>query len=180
MQIPKYTTFLAVSLIVMSCTGKYRNTDLEEKFRSIAVSYDDQNLNSIHEFSLDSLTNFDWDEAYIFQGNTNGIGLDYISENIGAKWVGEDVEDEHIRLIFLKDKRVVSSVDFDRADYNLWFTGCELSDNVPKEEAVQKFSREKDNQFSSFLYWDMKNKVRYFVPSRCFKNWSEEQRPNCE
>ncbi|WP_299991864.1 hypothetical protein [uncultured Pontibacter sp.] len=178
----KNISYLVVILLLISCSDKNYNSELKDKIDHLIVKAERQGRDKVIEFPLDSLTDFEWDEAYMFLGNTGGIGLDYISKHIDARWSGPDVDDNHQRLIFLNNKEVVSYVDFDLNEESIWFDSCEFSphDNQDIGAAVKRISREKDKMFITYLNCQNNRETRYFMPKHCLASRHEMLQPNCK
>ncbi|MCO4292632.1 hypothetical protein NF867_07150 [Solitalea sp. MAHUQ-68] len=162
---PPKTIMLTLFVLTLAGCGRIDNNwKLKAKIKEITIKAD-QAKNPVYKFRLDSLTDFPWNEAYFFSGNSGGIGLDYISKNIGAQWDGPDLDDGELRLIFVNDHVVVSYVDFDLND-RIWFLSCDSSPQIDQNYFTH-IKKNTSNQFITYLHCDSTNKIRMFVPKHC-------------
>ena len=92
-----------------------QNTELEESLHSILED------KSITEININSLTNFDWNKAFLFAPYTTQEGIE---EQLGIDFKDPskiDIRDDIYLLVFLNDKREVHYAEINRhqSDYSI-------------------------------------------------------------
>ncbi|MBE1554493.1 membrane lipoprotein lipid attachment site-containing protein [Sporosarcina limicola] len=107
----KRITFIIFTLLLLvgcSQSSVQQNTELEESIYSIV---EDKNIS---EININSLTNFDWDKAFLFTPYTS---QESIKEQLGVNFKDPsniDIRDDIYLLVFLNDKKVVHYAEINR------------------------------------------------------------------
>lgn len=102
--------FILGSILFTGCQHNIAMDDefIEKKMDSIGL---DKGQN---EVDLNALTDFSWEEAYIFQPYTTP---EYMTEKLGFKWnntIGMGYRDDINLIVFVKDKKVVKYIELPR------------------------------------------------------------------
>ncbi|MEH7463952.1 hypothetical protein V7166_18235 [Bacillus thuringiensis] len=106
----KLTVLILSLLLLVGCNQKnvQHNTKLEEAIFSIV---EDKNNN---EIDINSLTNFDWDKAFLFAPYTS---QESINEQLGVDFKDPsniEMRDDIYLLVFLNDDTVVQYAEINR------------------------------------------------------------------
>ncbi|MCX2738393.1 hypothetical protein [Pontibacter anaerobius] len=151
----RYTWALLALLWLAGCNGS--NTALNEKLK-VAVTEGEAGPEGYKTIQVAELTDFDWDMMYFFQPNEDEKA---ISDAIGFAWEGDEVPEDHRRLLFVKGEEVVSYVDYYYKDFPLFVYGCE------GDKWIYPRNR---SEFASFKYCDAQQEVYTFIPVQCVEN----------
>ncbi|NDK56067.1 hypothetical protein [Pontibacter fetidus] len=119
------------------------------------------------QVKLESITDFEWDTLYYFAGQ---VSPEEINDQIGIKWDGGKIPGGHDRLIFVKDNKVVSFVDYDLSEFPLQVFGCNTDQWIyPRNRSM----------FAAFKYCQGEKEVYAFIPEPCYDNIKELQQNKC-
>jgi len=102
----KTTILILILLLLVGCNQ--RNADLEDSIYSIIED------KSKGEINVNSLTNFNWDKAFLF---TPYSPAEYIEEQLGTTFKDKsnlDMRDDIYLLVFLNEDEVVQHVEIKR------------------------------------------------------------------
>ncbi|MEI4771995.1 hypothetical protein WAX74_20575 [Psychrobacillus sp. FJAT-51614] len=110
----KITVIIFSLLLLVGCSQSnvQQNTKLEESIHSIV---EDKNIS---EININSLTNFDWDKAFLFAPYTT---QESIEEQLGVDFKDPskiDIRDDIYLLVFLNGKKVVHYAEVNRQQYD--------------------------------------------------------------
>lgn len=106
----KITIIIFSLLLLVGCSQSsvQQNRELEESIHSIV---EDKNIS---EININSLTNFDWDKAFLFAPYTTQKSID---EQLGIDFKDPskiDIRDDIYLLVFLNDNKVVHYAEINR------------------------------------------------------------------
>ncbi|WP_391117153.1 hypothetical protein [Psychrobacillus sp. L3] len=104
--------FSLLLLVGCSQSSVQQNTELEESIYSIV---EDKNIS---EININSLTNFDWDKAFLFAPYTTQESLE---EQLGVDFKDPSnivMRDDIYLLVFLNDNKVVNYAEINRQQSN--------------------------------------------------------------
>jgi len=159
---------LLLLLLICSLLSCSENNDkLLDKLRA-AVTTGEAGNKGYKIVSMAKLTDFEWDTLYYFQELTTAK---YMSEEIGFKWNGPEVPNLHHRLLFVKEGKVTSFVDYPYQEFPLVVYGC--NDNrwiYPRSST----------DFAAFKYCSSGDTATYtFIPVKCVENLRELMGQKC-
>lgn len=117
----KITVIIFCLLISVGCSQSnvQQHTKLEKSIYSIVED------NNISEINISSLTNFDWDKAFLFAPYTTQESL---KEQLGVDYKDPsniDIRDDIYLLIFLNGKKVIHYAEVNRQQSNFTTGGKE-------------------------------------------------------
>ena len=106
----KLTVVIFTLALLASCNQNRidRNTELEESIHSLVEEQ------KVSEIKINSLTNFDWDQAFLFLPYTTE---ESIEEQLGVEFEDPsqiDSRDDIYLLVFMNDQQVVQYAEIDR------------------------------------------------------------------
>lgn len=106
----RITVIILSLLLLVGCnqSSVQHNTDLEESIHSIVG---DKNIS---EININSLTNFDWDKAFLFEPYTT---KESIEQQLGVDFKDPskiDIRDDIYLLVFLNEHKVVHYAEINR------------------------------------------------------------------
>ncbi|WP_347157232.1 hypothetical protein [Pontibacter chitinilyticus] len=156
--------FLLAAFVLLSCSKS--NDNLREKLEA-AVTKGEVGAKGYKTVQLADLTDFDWDTVYYFNEQEDAK---YISDVVGFRWEGAAVPPQNKRLLFVKDGKVVSYVDYKYQDFPLFVYGC--------NEDRWIFPRSRTN-FATFKYCEQDSVVYQFIPVACAENLRELMGHSC-
>ena len=113
--------------IISGCSNELKDEIINNVDRKCAGQADS---NCIVDIS--KITKFQWDKMFVFPGWTTS---DSISRIIGLVYAGNDVQDDHSRLVFTNKNKIVHEEDFVSLDYKnstISFQG--LGDSVARKQ----------------------------------------------
>ena len=121
---------------LLSCNSQ--NAELQSKLYDSLEQFESKNqkADSFYKLNLDSLTDFDWERCYIFHADSY-FDNETISKNTGIEFKGSSLDDGSRRLVFVKGDKIVSYVDINLDDFNVYFAGGELQDNRHGNHQIQ-------------------------------------------
>lgn len=108
LNLKKLTVFIVSLLLLVGCNQTNYNQKLEESIQSAV------NKENTQELDLKSLTDFDWDKAFLFPPYTVQETID---EQLGTKFKDPsnmDKRDDIFLLVFMKDNKVVQYTEISR------------------------------------------------------------------
>ncbi|GAB3199204.1 hypothetical protein ABID22_001773 [Pontibacter aydingkolensis] len=155
---------LLAILYLAGCSDS--NTSLEQELKA-AVTEGEAGPKGYKTVKLTELTDFEWDKVYYFQPNENKWA---ISDVIGFRWEGDDIEPNHRRLLFVKGEEVVSYTDYDYTEFPLFVYGCQ------NDRWIYPSSR---SEFATFKYCIGEQEVYTFIPVACAEDIRELMEYEC-
>lgn len=162
----KIFLFVFAVFVLAGCSDS--NKALLEKLRT-AVEAGSENAQGYTIVDMGSLTDFEWDRMYFFQGKQTVVDIE---AETGVKWEsGSDVPEGHNRLLFMKGNEVVSFVDYYAEEFPLQVMGCK------EDRWIYPHSR---STFVSFKYCLNDKEVYAFVPQPCLENMKELINTKCD
>ena len=149
---------LLAILFFASCSDS--NTSLKENLRE-AVTEGEAGPQGYKTVNLAELTDFEWDRMYYFNA---GETKNSISDAIGFRWDGSNVEAGNMRLLFVKGEEVVSYFDYNYQEFPLMVYGCQGDKWVyPRDRS----------QFATFKYCSGDVETYAFIPVPCVNDIRE-------
>jgi hypothetical protein len=121
-----------------------------------------------HTVSMESLTDFEWDVMYFFEGD---VEVEEIENEIGFKWDGSTIPGGHNRLLFVHQNQVVNYIDYNTEEFPLRVFGCNTDRWVyPRRRST----------FATFKYCQNNEEVYAFIPVPCLENIRELMDFKCD
>lgn len=105
--------FLLLLIVACSKNSFSRNTTIEQYFTTVLKQAD------INQIDLNTVVDFAWEKAYIFQPYTN---QEYINEKLGINFKDPSqigYRDDILLLVFVRNNNVIQYAEIDRQKTNV-------------------------------------------------------------